>query len=149
MELNIFIDKPRGEVYDHLAEPINMIGLRPHLTTIDVRKEQKDADGILLRPFYTVETFRWLGLPIFRSRIYFVIRLTTPKSKMDIRLFARPGIQISYQYEFHEVEEDRTHLVQRLNFERVNKLLEKTVFTQANKTQRALLTNLKVRLEKR
>jgi hypothetical protein len=68
-ELNIFIDRPRDEVFDQLAEPINMIGLRPRLTTIDVLKEQKDTEGVTLRPFYTVETYRWAGLPIFRSRI--------------------------------------------------------------------------------
>ena len=47
-ELNIFIDRPRSEVYNHLSEPINMIGLTPHMTSIDVLKEQKDAAGIVL-----------------------------------------------------------------------------------------------------
>jgi hypothetical protein len=42
-ELNIFIDRPQREVYEHIAEPINMIGLQPLLTTIDVLKEQKGA----------------------------------------------------------------------------------------------------------
>lgn len=146
-ELNIFIDRPRNDVYDHLSEPINMIGLQPYLTTIDILKEQKDAHGILLRPFYMVETYRWLGLPIFRSRLYTVIHLTNPKSEITIRQYSRPGIQIAYQYEFHQIEEGRTHLVQKAAFEKVNKLLEKTVYNRANKTQRGLLTNLKVRLE--
>ena len=59
-ELNIFIDRPRNGVYEHIAEPINMIGLQPLMTTIDILKEQKNTDGIVLRPFYMVETYRWV-----------------------------------------------------------------------------------------
>lgn len=147
-ELNIFIDRPRNEVYDHIAEPVNMIGLQPYLTTIDILKEQKDADGILLRPFYMMETYRWAGLPIFRSRVYIVIQLTNPKKELVIRHYNKPGIQIAYQYEFHQIEEGRTHLIQKTKFEKVNKFLESFVFNRANKAQRGLLTNLKVRLEK-
>lgn len=147
-ELNIFIDRPRNEVYDHLSEPINMIGLQPYLTTIDILKEQKDASGVLLRPFYMVETYRWLGLPIIRSRVYIVIHLTNPKREFIMRQYSKPGIQIAYHFEFHQIEEGRTHLVQRAVFEKVNKLMERVVYNRANRAQRGLLTNLKVRLEK-
>ena len=147
-ELNIFIDRPRVEVYDHLSEPINMIGLQPFLTTIDILKEQKDANGVLLRPFYMLETFRWAGLPIFKSRVYTVIQLTDPKKELLIRHYSRAGIQIAYHYEFHQIEEERTHLIQKADFEKVYKLFENMVFSRANKAQRGLLTNLKVRLEK-
>ncbi len=147
-ELNIFIDRPRNEVYEHLAEPINMIGLQPYLTTIDILKEQKDANGILLRPFYMLETYRWAGLPIFKSKVYTVIYLTKPKNELVIRRYNKPGAQIAFHYEFHQIEEGRTHLIQKTSFEKVNKLFENIVFNRANKTQRGLLTNLKVRLEK-
>jgi hypothetical protein len=147
-ELNIFIERPRDEVYDHVAQPINMIGLQPRLTTIDVLKEQRHASGIALRPFYTVETYRLLGLPVMRRRIYSVIHLTKPRSELEIHVFNNPSTQIVYHYLFQESEEGRTHLVQKVRFEKVNKLLENFVFEQAIQTQRALLTNLKVRLEK-
>lgn len=147
-ELNIFIDRPRNEVYDHVSEPINMIGLQPLLTTIDVLKEQKDANGVTLRPFYTVQTFRWAGLPIFRNRIYSVIHLTRPRDELEFHVFSRPNIKIVFRYFFNEDDENRTHLIQRVDFEQVNKLMENFVFEQAIKSQRALLTNLKVRLEK-
>jgi len=147
-ELNIFIERPRNEVYDHVSEPINMIGLQPLLTTIDVLKEQKDANGVTLRPFYTVQTFRWAGLPIFRNRIYSVIHLTRPRDELEFHVFSRPNIKIVFRYFFNEDDENRTHLIQRVDFEQVNKLMENFVFEQAIKSQRALLTNLKVRLEK-
>src|ERR1044071_9237655 len=130
-ELNIFIDRPRAEVYDHVAQPINMIGLQPLLTTIDILKEQKDGNGVVLRPFYTVETFRWLGLPIFKDRVYSVVHLTRPHSELEFHVFRKPGITVVYQYLFQESEEGRTHLIQKVRFERVSKLLENLVFNQA------------------
>lgn len=147
-EQNIFIDRSKIEVYNHLAEPINMIGLQPFLTSIDVLKEQKDGSGTVLRPFYTVETRRWLGLPIRRSRIYTVIHLTKPHSELEFHVFRRPGTQIVFHYFFQESEEGRTHLIQKFRFEQVNRLFENVVFGQAIQSQRAFLTNLKVRLEK-
>jgi hypothetical protein len=146
-ELNIFIERPRDEVYDQLAEPINMIGLQPYMTTIDILKEQKDADGIVVRPFTMVETYRWAGLPILRSRVYTSIHITKPHEELVFRAYRKPGIKLLYKYEFRH-EGERTHVIQKVEFERVNKLIENLVFNHTNQTQRALLTNLKVRLEK-
>lgn len=147
-ELNIFIDRPCEEVYEHLAQPINMIGLQPHLTTIDVLKEQKDTNGVILRPFHSIQTFRWLGLPFLKPRVYTAIHLTNPPDELEFHVFSKPGIQIVYSYLFQESEEGRTHLIQKFRFERISKLLENVVFEQVIQMQRAMLTNLKVRLEK-
>jgi hypothetical protein len=146
-ELNIFIHCPRGEVYRHLSEPINMIGLQPFMTTIDILKEQKDADGITIRPFYMVETYRWAGLPVLKSRVYTSIHATKPEEELVFRAYRKPGIRVVYKYEFRHKGE-QTHLIQKVEFEQVNKLIETMVVKQTNRAQRALLTNLKVRLEK-
>jgi hypothetical protein len=148
-ELNIFIERPRSEIYDHISEPINMIGLQPLMTTIDFLKEQKDANGVVLRPFYMVETHRWLGLAYRRSRVYSVIHLTRPKEELELHMFRSFGTNIVYRYFFNESDNgNRTHLIQRVSFVKVNRILENYVFNQAIHAQRALLTNLKVRLEK-
>jgi len=147
-ELNIFIDRPRLEVYNHLSEPINMIGLQPYMTSIDVLKEQRDANGIVLRPFYTMQTYKWLGLPIRKERVYSVIHLTQPPKELEFHVFQKRNTQIIFHYIFQDSEEWRTHLIQRVKFEKVNKLLENKVLQEAINTQRALLTNLKIRLEK-
>lgn len=147
-ELNIFISCPQREVYQHLAEPINMIGLQPLLTTIDVLKEQQGTNDILLRPFYMLITYRWLGLPIFRNRVYVVLHLKKPFEELELHVFSRPGIHVVFEYRFQGTEEGYTHLIQTLRFEKVNLLFKSVVLSQANQTQRALLANLKVRLEK-
>ena len=147
-EQHIFIDRRKDEIYDHIAEPINMIGLQPLLTTMDVMKEQTDENGITLRPFYTVEVFRWAGIPLMRNRIYSVIHLTKPRDELEFHVFSKPNIKIVFKYVFVQYNDLRTHITQTINFEQVSKLLEGFVFDQAVKAQRALLTNLKVRLEK-
>jgi hypothetical protein len=146
-ELNVFIDCPRSEVYDHLSNPINMIGLQPHLTTMDVLKEQKSESGITLRPFYTVQTFRWAGLPIYRNRLYSVIHLTKPGEELEFHVHAWPGIYLIFKYAFTQDNENRTRIKQTVSFVQVSKILENLVVNEANRAQRALLSNLKVRLE--
>jgi hypothetical protein len=125
-----------------------MIGLQPFLTSIDILKEQKDANGTVLRPYYFLETHRWLGLPIRRERVYSVIHLTKPHSDLEFHVFRKSDVHIVFHYLFQESEEGMTHLIQKFRFEKVGRLLENRVFDQANNSQRALLTNLKVRLEK-
>lgn len=147
-EQHIFIDRRKDEIYDHLSEPINMIGLQPLLTTLDVMKEQMDENGISLRPFYTVEAFRWAGIPLMRNRIYSVIHLTKPRDELVFHVFSKPNIKIVFKYTLVQYNDLRTHITQTINFEQVSKLLEGFVFDLAVKAQRALLTNLKVRLEK-
>ena len=147
-ELNIFIDCERGEIYNHLSEPINMVGLQPLLTEIDVLKAKTDENGVSLRPFYTVETFRLLGLPVFRNRIYSVIHLTKPKEELEFHVHSKPGIEIIFTYKFRQFNDKRTQVTQTVQFAKLNKLLEVFVINQAKHAQRVLLSNLKVRLEK-
>ena len=147
-ELNIFVDCKLDKVYDHLSEPLNMIGLQPLLTEIDVLKERKDEDGIVLRPFYMVETFRWMGLPVFRNKIYSVIHLTKPREELEIYVYGRLKTEIVFKYKFREFNDQRTQVAQILHFVHVRKMLEGIMFSRARHTQRALLSNLKVRLEK-
>ncbi len=147
-ELVIFIDCEQDKIYDHLSEPINMIGLQPLLTEIDVLEEKKDKHGVILRPFYIVETFRLLGLPIFRNRVYFTIHLTRPKDELEIHVYSKPGVEIKYTYKFQQLNDEGTQVTQKIQVVKVCKLVENLALNQAKLAQRALLSNLKVRLEK-
>ena len=147
-ELNIFIDRKRDKIYEHLSEPINMIGLQPRLTEINVLKTKKDENGVILRPFNTVEVFRWLGIPLFRSKVFSVIHLTNPKEELELHVYRKPNIEFIFKYKFRQFNDGRTQITQTVQFIKVNKLLENYVVSQANQAQRVLLSNLKVRLEK-
>ncbi|HAV76531.1 MAG TPA: hypothetical protein DCX53_04165 [Anaerolineae bacterium] len=147
-ELDIFIDCPQYKIFDHISQPINMIGLQPLLTEIDIL-EEKMENNVIQRPFQTVETFRWLGLPIFKNRNLFIINLTKPKEELEFHVYSRSNIEIIFKYSLRESNDKRTQITQTVQFVKVNKLLEKFVVRQANQAQRALLSNLKVRLEKK
>jgi hypothetical protein len=147
-ELTIFIDSTRDVVYDHLSEPLNMIGLQPLLTEINVLKKSRDENGVVLRPFYMVETFKWMGLPVFRNKIYSEICLTKPRDELEIRVHSRLKTEIVFKYIFIQFNDLRTQVTQTVQLVRVNKLLEPIMVDRAKYAQRALLSNLKVRLEK-
>ena len=148
-EQHIFINCQKTDAYDQIAEPLNMIGLQPLLTQIDVLKERKDENNITLRPFYMVETFRWMGLAVFRNKIYAVIHLTKPKDELEIRIYSTLKTELIFKYTFREFNDQMTQVTQTVQFTRVNKLLESIMVNRAKNAQRALLTNLKFRLEKR
>ncbi len=146
-ELTVFINCPKENVYEHLSQPINMIGLQPLLTEIDILEERRDAQGILLRPFYTVETFRLLGLPVYRNRIYSVMHLTKPGDELKFYVYSKPRIEIIFTYHFEQAG-SATQITQHVEFVKLSRLLEGFVVEQAKQAQRALLSNLKIRLEK-
>lgn len=144
IELNVFIDYPRHKVYDHISDPLNMIGLQPFLTTIDVLKEQQNENGITLHPYHTVETFRpartarppesrLLGHPFDKAR-----------EALEFPTYGRPDIQVSFSYPFSR-DNGRTYIKQTMKVVQVSKLLEGFTVHQAKQIQRGLLSNLKAR----
>jgi ligand-binding SRPBCC domain-containing protein len=81
--------------------------------------------------------------------VYTVIGLTRPGDELEVRVYRNPGIVLLHKFIFHRIEdeEERTHIIQKISYEKGAKILEGFVFGQEVKAQRALLTNLKVRLE--
>jgi hypothetical protein len=126
-----------------------MIGLQPRLTEMNILDEKMQADGVLQRSFQTVETFRWLGLPVFRNQSLSVIRLTKPKDELELHVYGIPNIETIFKYSLRELNDKRTQITQTMQFVKVNKLFENFVVRLASQAQRALLSNLKVRLEKK
>jgi len=114
-----------------------------------VLDEKEDKAGVILRPFETVETFRWLGIPILRDRILSVIHLTKPKEQLEFHVYRKPNIELIFKYALKESNQIRTQIIQTVHFIKVSKLLENFVVRQANLAQRALLSNLKGRLDKK
>jgi len=141
-----FINRPCKDVYEHLAEPGSFLGLQPLLTSLDTLPEQRGEQGILLRPFYTVETFRWLGIPIINNRIHSTAHLVDPYKNLKYVTLSNPGIELEFNYTFED-KEGNTHLTQTVDILKVSPLLESFVYREMVKAQRAILANLKSRLE--
>lgn len=145
-EQKIIISHPCKDVYEHLAEPKSFLGLQPMLTSLEVLPEQQNENGITLRPFYTVETFRWMGIPILNNRIHSTAYLIDPYKKLKHIVLSKPGVEIEFNYDFEE-DAGRTHLTQTVYILKTHPILENFVFREMVKAQRALVANLKARLE--
>jgi ligand-binding SRPBCC domain-containing protein len=145
-EHDILIRRPRQWVYAHIAQPKNLMELQPLLTAVEPLKESIDADGIITRPFYSVETFRLGRLPIYNNRIYVTGKLTKPFDEMEYLVKSFPNIRIHFLYLFQD-ENTATRLTQKVHILQVNPLLESFVFKEALRVQQIVLARLKERLE--
>ena len=77
-----------------------------------------------------------------------MIRLTKPKDELEIQVYSNLKTEIVFKYAFKEFNDQRTQITQTVKFMHVNLFLEGIMFSRAKHAQRALLSNLKVRLEK-
>ena len=68
--------------------------------------------------------------------------------ELEFHVYSKPNIYVVFQYTFTQDRHQRTHIKQTVNLVQVSKIFENIVIRQANHAQRALLSNLKVRLEK-
>ena len=145
-EHDILIHCPPQIVYQHLAQPKNLMGLQPLLTAVKILEETTDANGVATCQFDSVETFRIGKLPIYNNRIHVTGRQTKPFEEMEYFVRSFPNIRIRFLYTFRE-ENAATRLTQQVNILRVNPLLGNFVFKEARHVQQIVLARLKERLE--
>ena len=145
-DLLILVNSPQQDVYNHLADPHNLLGLQPLLTSVEVLEESRNENNAIVRPFYSIETFRFLGIPIYNNRIKVISTLTKPPEKMEYFVESQPGIHIRFTYQLKQ-ENGSTQINLHVGILQVNTLLESFVYKEAIKTQREVLVNLKKRLE--
>lgn len=140
------LPQPVPVVYEHLALPKNYIGLQPLLTRLSPVTEWMRDDGKIVHSYETVETFRWLGLPIFNNRIK--VDLVESEKNKTLEAFVKsiPNLSLHSTYHF-ESNGSGTYLSQHVEIN-VHHWIEKPVMKEALRVQKILLTNLKARLEK-
>lgn len=144
-DLSVTVARPPFEVWDHLAEPRNYLGLQVLLTSMSPVTEALSPGGTPLRRYRTVETFRWLGLPLYRNAIDVELELTDPGRALVSRVKSRPRLELTARYRFEAVAEG-TRLDLTVGIE-VAGWLSKTVTREALRVQTLVLARLKARLE--
>jgi ligand-binding SRPBCC domain-containing protein len=145
-DLLISVNAPKEDVYNHIANPHNLMGLQPLLTSIELLPETKNENGEIVRASYSVETFRFLGIPIYNNRIKAVATLTRPPDELEYFVESNPKIEIRFVYQLLQ-DNNSTQISLRVTILKVSSLLENFVYNEAMKAQRAVLINLKKRLE--
>lgn len=140
----IQINQPVDVIYDHLREPYNYIGLQPLLTHVE-SVQPGEQDGKQTVSYDTVEAFRWLGVVLYRNRIRVKTVFTNPPYRFETMVHSVPNIVLNVGYDL--LPQNGGTLLKETMQIRVYSWLSKFVLAQATQAQKALLTNLKERLE--
>ncbi len=144
LEFSITIARPVTEVYEHLAQPRNFLGLQPLLIEMSPVRESVEADRVV-RTYETVEAFRLFGRIVYRNRIKVRSTLTEPPARLDTLVHSPGGVILNVEYQF-AVEGAGTRLIEIMHID-MPALLASFVVSQATQAQRAVLARLKARLE--
>ena len=145
-DLLILVNRPRQDVYDYLADPLNLLEVQPLLRKIQTKERSRNENGATVVSFDGLYVLPVLGLPLLRRLAHVVNTLTNPPNEMEYHAVYRPRIEIQFAYEFRQ-ERNATQIKLRVNIIKVSHWMEDFVYNRAMNAQRSLLVNLKNRLE--
>lgn len=138
-----------AEVYAHLLEPENQLGLQPLLTGIEAIERDRDEAGRQRSRFETVERFRLAGALSYDNRI----RVECIGLELDRRVgftaWSRPGIVVHSEFLLETIGGGRaTRVVESLEIEAPRLLLGITLRI-ARRAHAQLVENLRIRMADR
>ena len=134
------VTAPLARVFAELCEPERFLGLQPLLVEV---REVPAAPGA--RAFDALERVRALGLPLW-SRLRVELRAEEKARRVAFATRAALGIRLTGAFELAALAAGRTAVRETVSV-RCPRLLRPFVVAQARGAQRALLENLKQRLE--
>jgi hypothetical protein len=144
LEFTVHIRRPVSVVYCHLAQPTNLIGLQPLLSSISSVQEIQ-VDHRYGYQYETVETFRIGAIPVLNNRIHVQTVLTEPDRQIDSIVYSKPNIRLDVRYQFTSLGAE-TDLVEQMLIS-VPAWVSHYVVRTAQQVQQQTLANLKHRLE--
>lgn len=145
-ELSEWIAQPAAEVYKHLADPTNILGLQPLLVEM-TPVTQSTVRGRPLLAYETVEAFRLGGLTLAHNRIAVRTLLTQEPCRIDNFVTGAASLTMLATYQLAACN-GATLLTERVAV-RIHPLLLPGVLATAERVQRTTLARLKARLETR
>lgn len=144
LEFMVHIQRQVSVVYDHLAQPANLLGLQPLLSSISSVQEI-EVDNKRGFNYETVETFRIGPIPVLNNRIRVQTVLTEPNRQIDSIVQSKPNIRLDVHYQFTSLG-DETAVVEQMLIS-VPAWVSAYVVATARRVQEQTLDNLKHRLE--
>lgn len=144
IQVGITLDAPIDVVYDHMANPQNLMGLQPLLIEVSPVQESI-SEGRRVLCYESVEAFRVFGLPVYRQRISVMTTLTNPPNHMEAHVDAPSNVHLDVEYHFAEWS-GGTRLIEVMDIT-APALLMRFVKNTALRAQHTVLANLKYRLE--
>ena len=140
------IARPVAEVYTHLANPQNFIGLQPLLIEMSPAQTVIEND-LPVQSYETVEAFRIGGRIVYRNRIRVKTTLTKTNERIDTLVHSPGGVTLQVQYLFTPEDETRGTCLTEIMDIHMPRLMAGFVVKQATQAQTAVMERLKTRLE--
>jgi hypothetical protein len=140
LQFTTHIARPVPEVYAHLANPHNFIGLQPLLIEMSPIQTASE-NGLPVQSYETVEAFRLGGRVVYRNRIRVKTTLAKLDERMDTMVHSPGGVTLDVQYHF-ALEDHGTRLTEIMNIHML-RLTVGFVVRQATQAQLAVMEWLK------
>ena len=144
LPFEIEINHPVTDVFAHLSNPRNFLGLQPLLIDMSEIIEATE-DGALVRRYVTTEEFRFLGFIRYLNHIAVTLRLTDPPARMDAHVDSPGNVTLDVEYHF-SARGGGTHLREIVHIQSP-RWAARFVNNEATKAQQETLSRLKARLE--
>jgi len=144
LQFTIHIARSVPDVYAHLANPHNFIGLQPLLIEMSPIQTVSE-NGLPVQSYETVEAFRLGGRVVYRNRIRVKTTLTKLDDHMDTLVHSPGGVTLNVQYLFAP-EDCGTRLTEIMDVH-MSRLVAGFVVRQATQAQLTVMERLKTRLE--
>ena len=144
LQFTTHITRPVSAVYDHLADPQNLIGLQPLLIEMSP-VQSTSVNGVIIKTYETVEAFRLGGHNVYRNRIRVETTLTLPHEQIDSRVHSPGGVTLMVRYIFTP-QDGGTQLTEVMEIH-LPRPIAGFVVRQATQAQNTVMQRLKARLE--
>jgi ligand-binding SRPBCC domain-containing protein len=145
-QYSYFIAAPPAQIYAHLSEPSNYIGLSPLVVQVDNIATGTDQEGRAVFTYESVEMFRFLGFIPYANRIKVATTLTQ-HDRQIVSVVDSP-FSVHIQFIFDLQPQDGGTLLTETVTAHMPWVVRGFVVSQAKAVQKARAEILRSRMEK-
>ncbi len=139
------VHAPATAIYEHLAEPMNYIGLSPLIGKITDVKRDTDEQHRSIVTYKTIESFRFLGFITYPNSLNVVTTLAHPNRQIVTDVQSGFNVRVRFIFDLKE-QTDGTTITETITAT-VPALLSSFVVNQAKAVQQHRAKTLKQRME--
>jgi hypothetical protein len=140
-----FVHAPAHKIYEHLAEPLNYVGLSPLVGKVsDVAKNVNEQHQRIIT-YKTVENFQFLGFITYPNPLNVVMTLAQPNQQIISDVQSGMNVSVRFVFEL-QGQADGTNITETITANSPA-LLSSFVVSQAKAVQQHRAKVLKQRME--
>ncbi len=141
------ISAPAPQIYQHLSEPSNYMGLSPLVISVSDIQWGTNPQNQRFVSYKSVELFRFLGLITYHNPLDVVMTLTNPNHQIISDVKTGQNVTVRFVFDLHE-QTDGTTVTETITAT-MPALLSGFVIKEAKSVQQNRAKVLKERMENR